>query len=320
MDIQYVVGVDMGGTYTAIGMVDARGNILCRTRINTNDSATGEEYVKALGTAINELIEQNDLEGKVKGIGMGAPDANMNDGTIEHAANIPWAKAGKVPIAAMLTEETGLPCKVSNDANAAAVGEMAYGSAKGMKDFMVITLGTGLGSGIVAGGQLIVGHDGFAGELGHVRVVRHNGRLCGCGRTGCLETYASATGVARTARELLELYPERKSVLRDISYRPVTSKDVFEAAQKNDELALEIFDFTGKMLGDAFADFITFSSPQAIILFGGLAHAGDYLLKPLLEEMNKQILTMYKGKTKIIVSQLNDAEAAILGASALAWE
>ncbi|MDR2806199.1 MAG: ROK family protein [Dysgonamonadaceae bacterium] len=320
MDIQYVIGVDMGGTNTAIGIVDARGAILCRNQIDTGGYDTGKDYVKALGVAINELIEKNHLQGKVKGIGMGAPDGNMNAGTLEHAANIPWAKTVVVPIAALLTEATGLPCKLTNDANAAALGEMAYGAAKGMKDFMVITLGTGLGSGIVAGGQLVVGHDGFAGELGHVRVVRQNGRLCGCGRSGCLETYASATGVARTVRELLELYPERKSLLRDITYRPVTSKDVFEAAEKGDALALEIFDFTGRMLGDAFADFITFSSPQAIILFGGLAHAGKYLLKPLQDEMDKQILTMYKGKTKIIVSQLNDAEAAILGASALAWE
>ncbi|MDR1526237.1 MAG: ROK family protein [Dysgonamonadaceae bacterium] len=320
MDIQYVIGVDMGGTNTVMGVVDARGTILFRSQIDTSAYETGKDYTKALGAAINELIEQNQLKGKIKGIGMGAPDGNMNDGTIEHAANIPWAKNVVVPIAAMLTQETGLPCKLTNDANAAALGEMAYGSAKGMKDFMVITLGTGLGSGIVAGGQLIVGHDGFAGELGHVRVVRENGRLCGCGRTGCLETYASATGVARTARELLELYPERKSVLRNIIHRPISSKDIFEAAEKGDDLALEIFDFTGKILGEAFADFITFSSPQAIILFGGLAHAEKYLLKPLQEEMDRQILTMYKGKTKIIVSQLNDAEAAILGASALAWE
>jgi glucokinase len=320
MDIQYVIGVDMGGTNTAIGIVDARGTILHRSRISTDAYETGEDYVQALGAAINKLISQNGLKGKIKGIGMGAPDGNMNAGTLEHAANIPWAKAVVVPVSALLTKETGLPCKLTNDANAAALGEMAYGSAKGMKDFIVITLGTGLGSGIVAGGQLIVGHDGFAGELGHVRVVRENGRLCGCGRSGCLEAYASATGVARTARELLELYPERPSILRDITGRPISSKDVFEAAEEGDATALEIFDFTGKMLGEAFADFITFSSPQAIILFGGLAHAEKYLLKPLQEAMDKQILTMYRGKTKIIVSQLNDAEAAILGASALAWE
>ena len=321
MDKQYVIGVDMGGTNTAIGIIDARGTFFGPIiEIPTVGDATGEEYANRLGTAINELIKQNGLEGKIKGIGMGAPDANMHTGTIEHAANIPWAKAVVVPMATLLAAETELPCRLTNDANAAALGEMIYGAAKGMKDFMVITLGTGLGSGIVANGHLVVGHDGFAGELGHVRVVRQNGRNCGCGRAGCLETYCSATGVARTARELLELYPKRESLLRNILYRPVTSEDVFDAAEKGDELALEIFDFTGKMLGNAFCDFITFSSPEAIILFGGLAHAWKYLEKPIQEEMDKQILTMYKGKTKIIVSKLNDDEAAILGASALAWE
>jgi glucokinase len=310
----------MGGTNTAVGIVDARGTILHRCQISTTDYSTGEAYADALGDAINNLVQQNDLEGQIRGIGMGTPNGNMNDGTIEKAANIPWAKTVVVPLAAMITEKTGLPCRLTNDANAAALGEMAYGSAKGLKDFIVITLGTGLGSGIVANGQLIVGHDGFAGELGHVTMVRHNGRLCGCGRTGCLETYASATGVAKTAREFLDLYPDTKSELRDITYRPITSKDVFEAAEKGDELALDIFTFTGKLLGDALCDFITFSSPQAIILFGGLAHAGDYLLKPLREEIDSHILNVFKGKAKIIISQLNDAEAAILGASALAWE
>ena len=319
-NVQYVIGVDMGGTNTAIGIVDARGTILYRGEISTKDHNSGNEYAEALGNTINALIEQNDLKGKIKGIGMGTPNGNMNDGTIEMAANIPWAKTDKVPMAALVTAKTGLPCKLTNDANAAALGEMAYGSAKGMKDFIVITLGTGLGSGIVSDGRLIVGHDGFAGELGHSIMVRQNGRVCGCGRTGCLETYASATGVARTAREFLETDPKRKSLLREITYRPITSKDVSEAAEKGDQLALEIFDFTGKILGDALCDFITFSSPQAIILFGGLANAGALLLNPLREEMDKQILNVFKGKTKILISQLNNAEAAVLGASALAWE
>ena len=323
MEKQYVIGVDMGGTNTAIGVVDARGNILCDTVISSEGDTTGNEYAKRLGKAINELIEKNDLKGKIKGIGMGAPDANMKKGTIEHAANIPWAKTVVVPMADLLTAETGLPCVLPNDANAAAVGEMYYGAAKGMKDFIMITLGTGLGSGIVIGGKLVLGagEEGLAGELGHVRVVRHNGRTCGCGRTGCLEAYCSATGVARTAREYLELFPEKKTLLRDIVDRPITAKDVFKAAEKGDEMALEIFDFTGKVLGDAFCDFITFSTPEAIVLFGGLAHAGEYLLKPIREQMEKEILTMYKGKTKVIISNLNDsAEAAILGNSAIAWE
>jgi glucokinase len=316
----YVVGIDMGGTNTALGVVDARGRIFYRTKIETADYPTGSDYAEALGNAINGLIAHDDIKGRVKGIGMGVPNGNMNDGTIEKAANIPWAKTENVPLAAMITDKTGLPCKLTNDANAAALGEMIYGSAKGMKDFIVITLGTGLGSGIVANGQLVVGHDGFAGELGHVTTIRHNGRLCGCGRTGCLETYASATGVARTAREFLELHPEKKSVLRDITYRPITSKDVYEAAKEGDNLAIDIFNFTGRILGESLCDFVAYSSPQAIILFGGLAHSGDYLLKPLQEAMDNHILNVYKGKTKIIISQLNDAEAAILGASALAWE
>jgi glucokinase len=316
----YVIGIDMGGTNTALGVVDARGRILYRSKISTTDYSTGEEYAEALGNAINNLIVDDEVRGKIKGIGMGVPNGNMNDGTIEKAANIPWAKTVNVPLAAMITDRTSFPCRLTNDANAAALGEMIYGSAKGMKDFMVITLGTGLGSGIVSNGQLVVGHDGFAGELGHVTMVRHNGRLCGCGRTGCLETYASATGVAKTAREFLNLNPERKSSLREIAYRPITSKDVFEAAKKGDELAIDIFNFTGKILGEALCDFVTYSSPQAIILFGGLAHAGDLLLKPLQEAIDSHILNVFKGKTKIIISQLNDAEAAILGASALAWE
>jgi glucokinase len=251
---------------------------------------------------------------------MGVPNGNMNDGTIEKAANIPWAKTVVVPLAAMLTAKTGLPCKLTNDANAAALGEMTYGVAKGMKDFIVITLGTGVGSGIVSNGQLIVGHDGFAGELGHITMVRNNGRPCGCGRSGCLETYTSATGVARTAREFLDLNPETDSLLREIDHRPITSKDVYDAAQKGDELAVEVFNFTGKILGEAFCDFIAFSSPKAIILFGGLAHSGKFLIDPLKKAMDSHILNVYEGKTEIILSQLNDAEAAILGASALAWE
>jgi glucokinase len=310
----------MGGTHTAFGAVDARGRIACRGQILTGDYDTGEDYINALGDAINQLIKDNELTDKVRGIGMGAPNGNMNDGTIAKAANIPWAKTVVVPVTKMLTKRTGLPCKLTNDANAAAVGEMTYGAAKGMKDFIVITLGTGLGSGIVANGQLIVGHDGFAGELGHAIMIRRNGRLCGCGRTGCLETYASATGVARTAREMLEENPHKQSLLRAIVYRPLTSKDVYEAAKQGDELAIEIFNFTGEILGEAFADFITFSSPQAIILFGGLAHSGDFLLKPLLQSLDKHILSVYKDKTQILISQLNDAEAPILGASALAWE
>ena len=326
MDKPYVIGIDMGGTNTAFGVVDRRGEILFRGSINTLENSKKESYIKwedyvaDLIKAINNLIEVNDLKDMIKGIGMGVPNGNMNDGTIENAANIPWAKGVVVPLIKEMEIKTGLRCKLTNDANAAAMGEMAYGAAKGMKDFIEITLGTGVGSGIVSNGQLVVGHDGFAGELGHVRVIRENGRHCGCGRTGCLETYTSATGVARTAREYLEMYPERESVLRDIQHRPITSKDVYEAAKKGDKPAIDVFNFTGRILGEAFSNFVAFSSPKAIILFGGLADAGDFLLEPLKKAMNENMLFVYKGKTKIIISELNNAVAAILGASALAWE
>jgi len=320
MDKPYVIGIDMGGTNTAFGVVDRRGEILFRHSISTLGYVKGEDYVNDLGNAINDLIENNGLRDKIKGIGMGVPNGNMNDGTIENAANILWAKGIVIPLAAMVAEKTDLPCKLTNDANAAALGEMAYGAAKGLKDFIVITLGTGVGSGIVSNGQLVVGHDGFAGELGHVRIIRENGRVCGCGRTGCLETYASATGVARSAREFLETQPDRESILREIQHRPITSKDVYEAAKKGDKLAIEIFNFTGRILGEAFSDFIAFSSPKAFILFGGLANSGNFLLEPLKKAMEENVLFVYKGKTEVVISKLNDAEAAILGASALAWE
>jgi glucokinase len=321
MDKPYVIGVDMGGTNTAFGIVDRRGEILFRDAIRTGEYHTGQQFIDALGSAINSLIADNGLTDSILGVGMGVPNGNMHDGSISQAANIPWGKSGeKIYLASMLTAKTGLPCRLTNDANAAALGEMTYGAARGLKDFIVITLGTGLGSGIVANGQLVIGHDGLAGELGHIKAVYHNGRPCGCGQKGCLETYCSATGVARSAREFLEIYPDRNSLLRGIVGRDITSKDVYEAAAAGDALAIDIFRFTGTILGEAFADFIAFTSPKAIILFGGLAHAGDFLLTPLREAIDKNIVGIYKGKTEILVSQLNDAEAAILGASALAWE
>ena len=320
MNKTHVVGIDMGGTNTVFGIVDARGNIVWCDSIPTGRHDTGESYIEALGSAVNNLIERSGLRDKIRGIGMGAPNGNMYEGTLNKAANISWAKDKVVPVAQMLSEKTNLPVKLTNDANAAALGEMVYGVAKGMNDFILVTLGTGLGSGIVANGRLIVGHDGNAGELGHVVVVPSGGRPCGCGRSGCLETYASASGVACTAREFLKLYPEKKSSLRDIREDALTSKEVFIAAQKGDEPAIEIFNYTGRILGQAFADFIAFTSPEAIILFGGLAHAGDLLVKPLREALDNAILNVFKGKTKILISQLPDADAAVLGASALAWE
>ncbi|MDR2520603.1 MAG: ROK family protein [Bacteroidales bacterium OttesenSCG-928-I14] len=318
--LYHVVGVDMGATNTAFGIVDARGTILSQNNIHTGKYSTGEEYAKVLSNAIKLLITKNNLNNEIKGIGIGAPNGNMHTGAIENAVNIPWANGRTVPLAKIITEETGLSCKLTNDANAAALGEMIYGVAKGMKDFIMITLGTGVGSGIVSNGNLIIGHDGMAGELGHVTVIKHNGRPCGCGRSGCLETYTSAVGVAKTAREYLSLHPNDTSLLREIIYRPITSKDVFEAAEEGDKLAIKVFAFTGRILGEAFCDFITFSSPQAIILFGGLSHASNYLLDPLQKAIDDNVMKVFRGKTQILFSQLKGAEAAILGASALAWE
>ena len=312
-----VIGIDVGGTGTKIGIVDARGEILARDEgIATGSYPTFEAFVDAMNTVIGRLIKATGSEGRIRGIGVGAPDSNYYTGNIEHAFNLPWK--GVLPLADMLSQKSGIPVYVTNDANAAAIGEMTYGTAKGMKNFIVITLGTGVGSGIVINGQLVYGCDGFAGELGHVTMVRgKEGRLCGCGRHGCLEAYCSATGVARTAREILATTNE-PSLLRDV--KEITSRDVYEAAKQGDHVALKIFDRTGTMLGEAIADFIAFSSPEAVILFGGLTRAGAFLLDPVKRAVDKNILHTFKGKTQILVSQLRDSDAAILGASALAWE
>ena len=313
----YVIGIDIGGTNTVFGIVDARGTVIASSSIKTAKHAKVEDYVDELYASITDLIERNDAVGKINGIGVGAPNANFYTGNIENAANLNWK--GIIPFAKMLEEKFGIPCAITNDANAAAIGEMTYGAARGLKDFIMITLGTGVGSGIVINGQLVYGHDGFAGELGHMIVKRNNGRLCGCGRTGCLEAYCSATGVARTAREFLEIRTE-PSLLRNIPIDEITSKDVYDAAIKGDPIAKEIFDYTGTILGEAFADMTVFSSPQAFILFGGLAKAGDLLLKPLREAMDKNMMFAFKGKPKVLLSELKEADAAVLGASALGWE
>ncbi|RHS47973.1 ROK family protein [Tannerella sp. AF04-6] len=317
MSKPYVVGIDIGGTNTVFGIVDARGTIIASGSIKTNKFNEVEDYVNELHSELFRLLEQNNATDKIMGIGVGAPNGNYFNGTIEFAPNLPWR--GVIPLAQMLTDRFGIPVSLTNDANAAAIGEMTYGAARGLKDFIMITLGTGVGSGIVVNGQLVYGHDGFAGELGHVIVRPNNGRLCGCGRTGCLEAYTSATGVARTAREFLEVRNDPSS-LRQIPIQDITSKDVYDAAITGDKLALEIFDYTGKILGEAFANFIAFSSPKAIILFGGLAKAGDLILKPIKEAMDRNTLNIYKGKVKIMFSELKESDAAVLGASALGWE
>jgi len=274
-------------------------------------------YVNDIHTELSKLIEAAGGIDKIKGIGVGAPNGNYYTGNIEYAPNLPWK--GVIPFANLMADKFGVPAALTNDANAAAVGEMTYGAARGMKNFIMITLGTGVGSGIVIDGKVVYGHDGFAGELGHVTAIRNNGRLCGCSKTGCLETYASATGVARSAREILES-STKDSLLRNIPIDSITSKDVFDAAIEGDEVAKEIFNFTGKILGECLADFVAFSAPEAIVLFGGLTKSGDLILDPIKENMEKNLLPIWRGKVKVLFSELKEADAAVLGASALAWE
>jgi glucokinase len=318
MDSTFVVGIDVGGQTSKLGVVDTEGNVLAQTVIRTDTYTEVEPYIAELAEAVKKIIAEAGVEGKVKGIGVGAPNGNYYTGTIEGAVNLTWGGDDVVEFAKLLSEAVGgLPVALTNDASAAAVGEMKYGAARGMKDFIMITLGTGVGSGIVIGGNVVYGHDGFAGELGHVCVERTDGRQCNCGKKGCLETYASATGVARTAYEWLEKTDE-PSVLRNLD--KIASKDVYEAAKAGDGLALRIFDFTGDILGRTFADFIAFSSPEAIVLFGGLARAKEFLLEPIEKAMNENVLPLWRNKVKIVFSQLKESDAAILGASALAWD
>ena len=317
----YVIGLDLGGTNSVFGIVDARGEIKATTAIKTGGFTSAEAYVDAAVSALEPVIEQVGGLGTIKSMGIGAPNANYYKGTIEFAPNLPWAHNGIVPLAQMFSERLGnIPVAMTNDANAAALGEMVYGVARGMKNFIVITLGTGVGSGIVVNGQLLYGHDGFAGELGHVTMVRGaEGRPCGCGRTGCLEAYCSATGVARTARELLTT-TQRPSILREMNPEDITSLDVSIAAGKGDELAQEIYAFTGKMLGEACADFAAFSSPEAFIFFGGMVKAGELIMKPIREAYDAHVMKIFKGKAQFLVSGLDGASAAVLGASAIGWE
>lgn len=318
MSKPYVVGIDIGGTNTVFGIVDARGTVLASSSIKTRKHAKIEDYIDELHVELTKLIETNEATDKIAGIGIGAPNANYFTGVIADGVNLPWPTP--IPLADLVSEKFGLPVAITNDANAAAIGEMTYGAARGMKDFIMITLGTGVGSGIVINGQMVYGHDGFAGELGHVIMKRNNGRTCGCGRTGCLEAYASATGVARTAREFLDARANEESLLRNMDIDSITSKDVYDAAVAGDKLAKDVFDFTGEILGEALADFISFSSPEAIILFGGLAKSGDLLMKPLKEAMDRNTMIVFKGKVKLLISELKESDAAVLGASALGWE
>lgn len=312
----YVVGMDIGGTNTVFGIVDKDGNVVCQDSVKTKAYPIIEDYVNAIGEKLDALIESVGGKDKINGMGVGAPNGNYYTGNIEFAPNLSWK--GIVPLAKLFGERIGVPCKLTNDANAAAIGEMTYGAAKGMKHFIMITLGTGVGSGIVIDGKLVYGHDGFAGELGHVIAVP-DGRLCGCGRKGCLETYCSATGIVRTAKEILTSSYD-PSMLRNIPEAELTSKDIFDCAMAGDTVARDIFQKTGELLGKSLADFTAFSSPEAFIIFGGLAKAGDLIFKPVKEAMEENMLAVFKNKVKVLPSQLKDADAAVLGASALGWE
>jgi glucokinase len=317
MEKPYVIGMDMGGTNTVFGVVDVRGNVVSKSAIKTGTHTDVNLYIQDLYDELIKLIDAAGGIDKFKGIGVGAPNGNYYTGNIEFAPNLPWK--GLIPFAKLMADKFGIPAALTNDANAAAFGEMTYGAARGMKNFIMITLGTGVGSGIIIDGNVVYGHDGYAGELGHTTAIREDGRLCGCGKSGCLETYCSATGVARSAREILGS-TTKDSLLRNIPVDSITSKDVFDAAIEGDEIAQEIFEFTGKILGQSIADFVAFSSPEAIVLFGGLSKAGDLILNPIKEHMEKNLLPLWKGKIKVFFSNLKEADAAVLGASALAWE
>ncbi len=312
-----VVGIDIGGTNTVFGIVNEAGEILSSGSIKTAAYAKIEDYIESLTTSLKQLISDHNLVDKIEGIGVGAPNANYFTGNIEAAANLPWK--GVIPLTQMISEAMGIPTVATNDANAAAIGEMTYGATRDIKDFIMITLGTGLGSGIVINGEMVYGHDGFAGELGHIIVNKESDRLCGCGNYGCLETYVSATGLLRTAQQFLKR-DEQPSLMREIPSDQLTSKSVYEAAIAGDVLAKEVFTYTGTILGEALANFVLFSSPKAFVLFGGLAQSGDILMQPVKESFDKNIFPVFRGKIDIILSQLKESDAAVLGASALGWD
>lgn len=311
------IGIDIGGTGTKFGIVDRVGNVLFSSEIATRKHKDVNDFIDELYSELSKLIDNVGGIGRIKGIGVGAPNGNYYTGTIEYAPNLPWK--GIIPLARMMEDKFKIPVVLTNDANAAAIGEMMYGAAQGMKDFIMITLGTGVGSGIVANGKLVYGHDGFAGELGHTTIIP-NGRLHeGTGKRGSLESYASATGVRLTTLEILEKSTEPSS-LRSVPSGQIDSKKVYEAAIAGDAVAKEIFESTGTILGAALANFVMFSSPEAIILFGGLTKAGDLILKPTRESMEANLIQIFQNKVKILVSHLKESDAAILGASALAWD
>ncbi|MEN8119263.1 MAG: ROK family protein [Bacteroidota bacterium] len=310
------IGIDIGGTNTVIGVVDRDGNFSAENSISTKKYQKIDKFIEALNNCIKESLDSINTNYILKGIGIGAPNGNYYNGSIEYAPNLNWYEI--IPLSDIINKQFHVPVVLTNDANAAAMGEMIYGAAKNLNDFIVITLGTGLGSGLVVDGKVVYGHDGFAGEIGHT-IYDPNGRMCACGRKGCLETYASATGIKRTVIELLN-NPDSKSILNKIPKNELDSKDIYEAAVKGDKIALEAFDYTARVLGLKLADSIAYTSPEAIFLFGGLALAGDYILKPTKKYMEENLLKIYKNKVKLELSGLMGKNAAILGAAALIWK
>ncbi|MDR3095009.1 MAG: ROK family protein [Bacteroidales bacterium] len=317
MKIDAVIGVDIGGTFTKYAVIDLLANVLAEGSMPTDTADTLNGYLDALSKSLKTLIDKVADKADIKGIGIGAPCGNYKSGSIEYAVNLKWTQGKIVPVVELLQKVFSLPVAITNDANAAALGEMIYGGAKGMKDFILITLGTGLGSGLVTNGELLYGHDGFAGEIGHVR-AHANGRVCGCGRRGCLETYVSAPGIVRTVFELLAEY-NTPSELRGYAFNDMTSEIIYQAATRKDCIALKAFEETGKILGIKLADAVAHTAPEAIFLFGGLAKAGDYILQPTRESFESNLLKNYQGKIPIQISSLPEGNVAVLGASALIW-
>jgi glucokinase len=311
------VGIDIGGTNTVFGFVDREGNIISEGKMTTCNYEKAEGYVTALYDKIMLAGEKIKLRFELTGFGIGAPMGNINKGTIEYSAALPWK--GIIPLSDIFHKHTALPVIVTNDANAAAVGEMIYGGAKRMKNFIVITLGTGLGSGFIVDGKLMYGHDGFAGELGHTPIRPESSeRECGCGKKGCLETYVSATGLKRTFIKILA-DSRQPNEFRKYSFDAIDAEMIFNAAKKGDKLAIKAFEQTGKILGYKLADAVSHTSPEAIFLFGGLAMAKDLIFKPAKKSMEEYLLSIYKEKVKLLPSRLNTKNAAVLGASSLVW-
>lgn len=308
-----VAGIDIGGTNSAYGLVDEKGNILKKGNVPTNDYPDPLDLTKAISNSIKETISELNNGYELIGVGIGAPNGNFFNGTIEFAPNLNWK--GIIPLAQYFKEELGCKAILTNDANAAAIGEMVFGGAKGMKDFIFITLGTGLGSGIVVNGEIVYGHDGFAGEIGHV-IMFSDGRPCGCGRKGCLETYCSATGIKRTYSDLLMSHHEKSNLASKVG----DAKYIYDKATNGDKDAIEAFRYTGEILGMALANSVAYTSPKAIFLFGGLAQAADFIFAPAIDSFERHLLNIYKNKIKILPSLLPENDAAILGAASLVWK